>query len=361
MALSLDGPKRQGLRNALLSAFPSRSAMQRMTSDYLDLPLATVTAESNDLQTQAFDLIEWAQSRGKMADLVIGACYANADNPDLFVFAQKLGLKSSDQGKSILEAFVGSNHTFLDVAVWRGQLSKLEWSMCRVDIDGTGVGTGFLIGPDVVLTNHHVVRRAIAAEISPTRVSCLFDFKVAENQVLSAGTRCALADGAQWTLGFSPHSRHDLESDPKSGDPAADELDFALLKLSQPAGQLPAGGFQNGQERGWIKLDARVVDFSTVPGISILQHPNREPLKLSIGMNETIALNTAANRIRYSVPTLPGSSGSPVFDTDWDLVALHHSGDPDSLKPEYNEGIPISVIAKHPTVAAYLTDLADLE
>ncbi len=361
MVLSLDGPKRQTLRKALLSAFPSWPELRRMTSDYLDLPLATVTAENNNLQTQAFDLIEWAQARGKMSDLVIGARYANADNPDLYVFAQKLGLNSSDQGKSTLEAFVGSNHTFLDVAVWRGQLSKLEWPMCRLDVDSLGAGTGFLIGPDVVLTNHHVVSKAIGAAISPTRVSCLFDFKVAEDQVLSAGTRFALADGDKWTLGSSPHSKHDLESDPKSGDPTANELDFAMLKLAQPAGQLPAGGFKNGNPRGWIKLASDAVDFSTMAGISILQHPSREPLKLAIGMNEQIVLNDAGNRIRYSVPTLPGSSGSPVFDTDWDLVALHHSGDPDSLKPEYNEGIPISAIAKHPAVSAYLAELANLE
>ncbi len=92
-----------------------------------------------------------------------------------------------------------------------------------------------------------------------------------------------------------------------------------------------------------------------------LQHPSREPLKLAIGMDEQIEVNAAGNRIRYSVPTLPGSSGSPVFDTDWDLVALHHAGDPDSIQPKYNEGIPISVIAEHPAWPATSTNSADLE
>ncbi|MGB8859942.1 MAG: effector-associated domain EAD1-containing protein, partial [Ilumatobacteraceae bacterium] len=268
-----------------MSAFPSWNDLRQMTSGYLDLSLTTVTAQHNDLLTQAFDLIEWARSHGKLADLVLGARYANADNPELYVFAQKLGLNSSDQSKSTLQAFVSSNHTFLDVAFWRGQLSKLEWSMCRIDVDSVGVGTGFLIGPDVVLTNHHVVSSAIAGKLSPSRVSCLFDYKVAENQVLSAGTRVSLADGGAWTLGSSPHSAHDLEADPKSGDPTGDELDFALLRLAQPAGTLPAGGYESGDPRGWITFGANAVDFATMPGISILQHPNREPLKLAIGMN----------------------------------------------------------------------------
>ena len=37
----------------------------------------------------------------------------------------------------------------------------------------------------------------------------------------------------------------------------------------------------------------------------------------------------------------PGSSGSPVFNQKWQLVALHHAS---STKKEANEGIRIDVI-----------------
>lgn len=358
--MNLDGPKRKALRNALMSAFPGWSDLRQMTSDYLDIQLARLVPENSDLETQTFELVQWAESRGKLADLVVGARYANPDNLDLFAFAQKIGINSTNQGSSTLEKFVSNNTTFLDVSVWTGRLSKIEWCMCRVDIDGKGAGTGFLVGPDVVLTNYHVVNKVINGSIAPTRVSCLFDFKYGEDQVLSEGNRFSLVEGERWTLGFSPFSKHDTEPDPKSGEPGANELDFALLRLAQPVGKLTAGGYQNGQERNWITVSRNPVDFSTLKGIAILQHPNRDPLKLALGMAEQIKLNAAGNRIRYSVPTLPGSSGSPVFDTDWELVALHHSGDPDSIKPEYNEGIPISVIANHPAVSSYLIELDGL-
>jgi hypothetical protein len=47
--------------------------------------------------------------------------------------------------------------------------------------------------------------------------------------------------------------------------------------------------------------------------------------------------------VRYRTNTEGGSSGSPVFDQNWQLVALHHAGDP-SWVAKYNEGIPISLI-----------------
>jgi V8-like Glu-specific endopeptidase len=30
--------------------------------------------------------------------------------------------------------------------------------------------------------------------------------------------------------------------------------------------------------------------------------------------------------IQYTTTTIPGSSGSPVFNDDFDVVAIHHSG-----------------------------------
>jgi hypothetical protein len=37
--------------------------------------------------------------------------------------------------------------------------------------------------------------------------------------------------------------------------------------------------------------------------------------------------------IRYETDTQPGSSGSPVFNDQWQLAALHHSGVPDEARP----------------------------
>ena len=51
----------------------------------------------------------------------------------------------------------------LDIAEWRSRQGRLEGQVCRVEIGGRVVGTGFL-GPEVVLTAFEVVRRFAAFE-----------------------------------------------------------------------------------------------------------------------------------------------------------------------------------------------------
>lgn len=53
-----------------------------------------------------------------------------------------------------------------------------------------------------------------------------------------------------------------------------------------------------------------------------------------------------ATRIRYATNTEPGSSGAPCFTMDWELVALHHYGDPAWLQPKFNQGVPIGLIRR---------------
>jgi V8-like Glu-specific endopeptidase len=66
-------------------------------------------------------------------------------------------------------------------------------------------------------------------------------------------------------------------------------------------------------------------------------------------MTGVIGANGNGTRMQYRVNTEGGSSGAPCFNTEWQLVALHHSGDPNfevDHKPTYNEGIPVGAILK---------------
>jgi hypothetical protein len=57
-----------------------------------------------------------------------------------------------------------------------------------------------------------------------------------------------------------------------------------------------------------------------------------------------INVNDNGTRVRYATNTDHGSSGSPCFNLDWEVVGLHHMGDPAWINPRFNEGVPIGVI-----------------
>lgn len=89
---------------------------------------------------------------------------------------------------------------------------------------------------------------------------------------------------------------------------------------------------------------------STVPPLEprapilILQHLLGDPLKLALDTEAVIEWKFGGLRLRYATNTDWGSSGSPCFTLDWDLVALHHFGDPNWREPRFNQGVPVDRI-----------------
>src|SRR6185369_6114461 len=63
--------------------------------------------------------------------------------------------------------------------------------------------------------------------------------------------------------------------------------------------------------------------------LTIIQHPNGEQKQVCVRENRMI--ERTDDVVWYSADTLGGSSGSPVFNNDWYVVALHHSGVPEMV------------------------------
>jgi hypothetical protein len=201
------------------------------------------------------------------------------------------------------------------------------------------------------MTNYHVVQSVIAKKhgYTPADVLLRFDYKrLKDGTEINKGAEYRLVtSGDDWLVDYSPYSQVDLEVDPKPGDPAADELDYALLRIDGAPGDEAIGTNPEpgAPPRGWIEIPDEAHDFQLNTPLFIVQHPKGEPLKLALGTKAVLGLYGQDRRVRYDTNTEPGSSGSPVFDQNWNLVALHHSGDPEAdLPPQYNEGIPIHVI-----------------
>jgi hypothetical protein len=199
------------------------------------------------------------------------------------------------------------------------------------------------------MTNYHVIKPLRdGSDARPEDVIFRFDYRrLADGTTLNPGTEYHLLDGDEsgWLVDFSEMSVVDGVSDPKSGDPLPTELDFALVRTAGRPGddRIGAHAEPDAPPRGWIDLPAEPRDVVLDEPLFIVQHPTGGPLKLAL--DKVTGWNLNRTRIRYTTNTEPGSSGSPCFDVNWNLVALHQSGDP-RVQPEFNQGIPMPAIAR---------------
>lgn len=202
-----------------------------------------------------------------------------------------------------LERIIGRNEL---VGVWYLD-SGLEAarSVGRILVLGPGgnlipKGTGFMISPRLLITNNHVL-----------------------------GTEDR-ATGAVIEFNFQNDSRGEpRRSVPFKLDPAScfvtspkNQLDYTVVAVRDSEdGGLAGFGFK--------RLAAIANEILDGECVTIVQHPNGEPKQIALRENYVLQLpETGAHFLHYQTDTTPGSSGSPVYNDEWDVVALHHAGLP---------------------------------
>ncbi len=176
-------------------------------------------------------------------------------------------------------------------------------AVCRIRTP-TGFGTGFLIAPGVLMTNNHVLENRQQAANSLAE----FGFEAGMNSMVVA---------------IQPERLFVTNRD----------LDFTIVASeSGPSIQdvLP------------IPLLRNPATVTRGEAVNIIQHPNARPKEVALRNNLVVRVQDLV--IRYETDTEPGSSGSPVFNNDWQLVALHHAGIELGQGRAENEGIRISSI-----------------
>jgi len=163
-----------------------------------------------------------------------------------------------------------------------------------------GWGTGFLIAPGVLITNHHVLPDAAAAATSQAHFlyeTDLHDQPMAPQVFVLEPQRLFFAD---------------------------ETLDFAVVAVAARSDNADTGLHAFGF-LPLIGITGKVADGEW---LTVVQHPNGERKQLCVRENKL--LKRTDDVLWYSTDTLGGSSGSPVFNNDWHVVALHHSGIPET-------------------------------
>jgi len=190
-------------------------------------------------------------------------------------------------------------------------------------------GSGFLVSPRLFLTNQHVVRDAEAAR----HALVTFDLELDERGAPRPATVFAL-DPERFAL-FSDEQ----------------QLDYALVAIGAWVSGRP-----DTSEFGWLPLgkdpDRHVLGMA----VDIVQHPGGRPKMIAI-RNNLLSYRTPTTLL-YETDTETGSSGAPVLNDDWDVVALHHWAAP-MLERTDEAGRPIpSTVNEGVRISAIVEDLA---
>lgn len=223
--------------------------------------------------------------------------------------AKRIG-PMSDSGAGItvvdLERYIGRNDLLRFNYLSRG--SRAGAAVCRIyvaDVFGGGGswGTGFLITPDLLITNHHV----IPDEASAARSFAEFGYEAGETGELMSGKRFKLLPGK----GFVTSPKEALDMTIVAIAPVADD------------GQVSISNY------GFLRLSPSVDKVAELEFVSIIQHPNGDEKYIAIRENKVIKIGDTDpardTRIWYQSDTAPGASGSAVYNDQWQVVALHHS------------------------------------
>jgi V8-like Glu-specific endopeptidase len=214
-----------------------------------------------------------------------------------------------------------------------GYLMSLSWieyglqvakAICKVQ-GPANVGTGFRIGRNTLVTNNHVLPTADIAG----QAKAIFNFE----EDLRGGTR--------------ETSTYELDG-PTFVTNA--QLDCTMVKVKQSASAPPLSQ--------WGTLGVRA-DVTLRPNdpVTIIQHPLGAPKK--IGILGNVVMQVEVPYVYYTTDTMRGSSGSPVLDTNWNVVALHRAaGKWSKEESRYlnNQGVLISEIAQIDGFKSFLSD-----
>lgn len=354
---------------ALLDAYPDRDDL-KFTLAMAGRVYADLTAGSNR-KVEYLNIVLQARAQGWDKDLIRTAHEEFPGNPRLADLIAELNIAEPPRKSSPPALISAADETSADKADAAAQsalqrlvlagdppvnaellLHRLRLTGAQtgaLEIDGMHQGTCLLVGPDIVITNHHVIKPLLG--LGGDDVTVRFDRFVDQNHLVQTGWTVPLH--ADWHMHSRPHSPADETDDPDD-TPDSDQLDFALVRLSQRVAERPLPG--QSTPRGWSSLQDGPPDLPVGGHVTLIQHPAGAPRQIAFG--HVLSYGGAKLRIRYSANTKGGSSGSPVLDGRGKLIALHHAGDPNFAQmAKYNQGVPIRLIADDITAAGLMGTL----
>ncbi len=320
--MAWDRPALINLRQILARLYPTERDARRVVVD-TGLNPAQISFDTKAINNW-FAILEEARSHSGKVDALVGI--ALADYPD------DEGLQRAAQGApppvlegpeptdwrgpkaaGQLERVIGTESALVPISFLEVGLVKAR-SVAKIRRADGSAGSGFLTDDGVLITNNHV----LPDEPTAKSASAMFNYQ-------------QTADG--------------LSAEVDERQLLPDEFFKTSVTDDWSAVRVAA----NPNDR-WGTLALTAAHVEVGDRVNIVQHPNGLPKQISFYSN--VVVFAGADRVQYLTDTEPGSSGSPVFDRNWNVVALHHSGgwlpEPGATDPnrQYyrNEGILIDAL-----------------
>lgn len=205
-----------------------------------------------------------------------------------------------------LQSFFRPEPDFQDVGFLMRAIQRAA-SVCRISFeDSSRLGTGFIVGRNQVLTNFHVMvehpfeTSDFSGEIQANGRQALLHFGVISGPggVEQSGPRFKL-NTDQPVLKWSP----------------VEALDYALLQVED--------SLAYHEELPPVPLSRQIP--ARGEALNILQHPGGAAMQLALSSDGIVTVIPDRGLVQYSTRAIEGSSGSPCFNDDWQVVALHHA------------------------------------
>ncbi len=198
------------------------------------------------------------------------------------------------------ERYIGKNDllpiNYLDIGNIRSRsVGRLRYT--DLSSNSLAMATGFLISPDLILTNHHVFQGKDLFK------DAFIDFDYAYD-----------ASGQELT-------KIVFQINPEKFFYTFKDLDFTLVGI-EPKDQT---GTHLNTGTGLFDIESEHGKAGIGDSATIIQYPDGNYQQVGLRENQILDLSDP-NSLIYQTDTSPGTSGSPVFNDQWQVIALHSAG-----------------------------------
>lgn len=303
MVSAPDAGRRLELAIAAAQRWRRRGQDRAETTRAIDRGELPAEEDPNRLRARIERLVAWGRvaagrlgesavtaTQGLEAGRAIAAAAAAAETPAPLAEKARTLERIINQTRDLLSV------EFLEIGL------DVARSVGRITYMGQATGTGVLVAPGVIMTNNHVLDSVESAEAA--------DFELDYEPNLFGAAK----------------SVQSFRLQPRRFFFTSRELDYtivAVIDRSHRGADIEDYGY-----RPLIAQDGKIMKGEPV---NIIGHPAGQPKQVVVRDSYLVDLPNIDNAdfyFHYTGDTEKGSSGSPVFNDQWEMVALHHSGIP---------------------------------